>query len=258
MHQVSAQTTYQRVISTWSWDITSVNALQITSDGGLILAGRALVKTDTLGSVEWATQYGGDFYDVKETPSGDFIAAGMIRVAGASKPDLYLARMDNNGAVLWAKAYGDSLWECARSVQITQDGGCIVAGWIESIGSGSRDGYVIRTDSMGDTLWTRIIGNSGSDDIASIIHTADGNFALTGCTDKGMGDDVFLIKLNGNGDTLWTRTYGWHSTDVGMDIIQTSDGGFAIIVSSISPRPKCVSFIIGSNKVEVVAGADCT
>ena len=225
---VSAQTTFQRVIRGWGFSASFASI--ITSDKGYIIAADCLAKTDSLGNLEWAKNYNGTLYAVQQTPTNGYIATGMTVTYGAGGQDVYLIKTDSNGDTLWTKTYGGPLNEWAYSIQITKDSGYVIAGITASFGAGLSDVYIIRTNSKGDTLWTRTIGNDNYEYGNAIINTNDGNFAITGYTNVDAADsDVPLIKLNKNGDTLWTRTYGGQYHDYGNDIIQTSDGGYAII-----------------------------
>jgi alpha-tubulin suppressor-like RCC1 family protein len=119
----------------------------------------------------------------------------------------------------------------ARSVKQTTDNGYIIAGMTQSFGAGGSDIYIIKTNSTGDTLWTKIIGGSGQDYAWSVIQTADGGYAVTGYTQSfGAGNaDIFLIKLNNTGTIQWSKTIGGTNADWGQELIQTTDLGYAIL-----------------------------
>ncbi len=75
-----------------------------------------------------------------------------------------------------------------------------------------RDAWLLRTDSHGDTLWTRQYGGTDNDIGGDIIGLPDGGFALAGYTysfsgEPGTRRDGWLVRLAPNGDTLWTRTF---------------------------------------------------
>ena len=52
---------------------------------------------------------------------------------------------------LWTRTYGGSDYDEARSVQQTADGGFVVVGYTFSLGAGSADVWLIKTDSLGNT-----------------------------------------------------------------------------------------------------------
>ena len=141
---------------------------------------------------------------------------------------------------LWTKAYGGPGTETASEVQQTEDGGYVIVGTTNSFGAGGNDIYLIRTDAVGDTLWTRTYGGAESESGNSVCETSDGGFIIVGDTYSFAehGNDVYLIKTDTNGDTVWTRTYGaepqwWPYDDKrydrGHSVRQTADGGFVIV-----------------------------
>ena len=136
----------------------------------------------------------------------------------------------------WWRTYGGTSGDLGKSVQLTSDGGYIVVGYTGSYGAGNGDVYLVKTDSSGDTLWTRTYGGTDNDWGNSVQQTSDGGYIIAGNTwSFGAGDfDVYLVKTNASGDTLWTRTYGGTATDWGFSVQQTSDGGYIIAGYTVS------------------------
>src|SRR5689334_21803671 len=65
--------------------------------------------------------------------------------------------MGVEGQVTWQKTYKGDYGSCASYGQQTFDGGYIFTGWITTQWNGS-DVYVVKTNSAGDTSWTKKIG----------------------------------------------------------------------------------------------------
>ncbi len=133
----------------------------------------------------------------------------------------------------WTRIYGGTGDDRGNSVQQTSDGGYIIAGYTTSYGAGHDDVYLVKTNALGDTLWTRTYGGSGWDEGNSVQQTSDGGYIVAGYTTSGDAD-VYLIKTNTTGDTLWTRTYGGNFDDQGYFVQQTTDGGYIITGSTYS------------------------
>ncbi len=147
--------------------------------------------------------------------------------------DVYLLRINASGDTFWTKTYGGTANDDGHSLLRTSDGGYIIAGSTASFGAGSYDIYLIKTNSLGDTLWTRTYGGSREDrcgDFSSVQQTSDGGYIVTGLTFSfGAGDrDIYLIKTDAGGGTVWTKTFGSTAADEGNTVIQTSDGGYFI------------------------------
>jgi hypothetical protein len=103
-------------------------------------------------------------------------------------------------------------------------------GHTSSFGAGAYDVYLVKTDSRGDTLWTRTYGGAEVDEGYSAEQTADGGYIIAGKTYSfgAGGVDVWLLKTNAAGDTIWTRTYGGPDDEVGSSVQQTTDGGYIV------------------------------
>ncbi|MFH1213455.1 MAG: T9SS type A sorting domain-containing protein [Candidatus Neomarinimicrobiota bacterium] len=130
---------------------------------------------------------------------------------------------------LWTKTYGGPNSDLGYSVQQTTDGGYIVTGYTDSYGLGI-DLWLVKTNALGDTLWTKTYGGPNYDIGYSVQQTTDGGYIVTGYTNSyGLGYyDLWLVKTNASGDTLWTKTYGGPNSDLGYSVQQTTDGGYIV------------------------------
>lgn len=215
-------------------------SVQQTSDGGYIVVGSTysfgngaqvyLVKTDSLGDTLWSNYYGGTEvevgYSVQQTLDGGYIVVGYSRSFGDSN-QVYLIKTDSVGDTLWTRVYGESGDDRGMSVQQTVDGDYIIAGHTNSYGN-STQVYLIKTDSLGDTLWTRTYGGTLHDRGYSVQQTLDGGYIICGEGNSSLAyDPVYLVKTDSLGDTVWTKTYG-DAYDEGRSVQQTQDGGYII------------------------------
>jgi len=216
-------------------------SVQQTSDGGYIIAGGTysagsstqvyLIKTNSSGDIRWTQEYGGtsedESYSVRQTSDGGYIIAGTTASFGGGF-QVYLVKTDSTGDTLWTRSYGGGADDRGRSVQPTTDGGYIIAGMTWSFGVGS-DVYLIKTNTTGDTLWTRNYGGSGWECSNSCQQATDGGYIIAGQTGSfSNAYQVYLLKINVRGDTLWTRTYGGADYEDGKSVQQTQDGGYIV------------------------------
>jgi hypothetical protein len=220
-----------------------------TQDGGYIVVGNTnsfghgswdvyLIKTNASGDTLWTRTYGGPSMDgalfVQQTSDRGYIIAGSTVSFGDSF-QVYLIKINTNCDTLWSRAYGGTELEFGYSVQQTSDGGYIIVGQTNSFGAGYDDVYLIKTNALGDTLWTRTYGGASWDEGYSVQQTSDGGYIITGGTQSfGNNGQVFFIKTNATGDTLWTRTYGGAGDENGSSVQQTADGGYIISGSTTS------------------------
>lgn len=207
-----------------------------TNDGGYIITGCSnldllVFRINANGDTLWTREIGGvaDNYgnSVQQTSDGGFILTGTIYGGGYN---LVLIKWDANGTVVWVRTFG-YFNDYGNCVKQTNDGGYIIAGSTRSFGIGIQNVYLIKTDSLGDTLWTKTYGGTKIDAGNSVCQTTDGGYIIVGSTnsnDTTNLSDVYLIKTYTNGDTMWTKTYGGAGDDLGQSVQQTNDGGYII------------------------------
>jgi predicted secreted protein len=197
-----------------------------TFDGGYVLTGRIespipryidvwLVKTDASGDTAWTRSYGGEGVDwgvsVEETAdSGYVVGAWSSSFSGPPSflADAWVLKIDAKGDTLWTGVYGGIGSDQACRVQQTADGGYMIVGVTDSYGAGGFDAWLIKTSALGDTLWTRTYGGTGTDVGGFGQQAADGGYFFAGYTDsRGAGGyDVLLVKTDTAGNTQWLST----------------------------------------------------
>lgn len=91
-----------------------------------------------------------------------------------------------------------------------------------------RQGYVIKFNTNGDTLWMKNYGGSSVDILASIFQDANNNYWVCGSTmSYGNGQyDFWLLILDQNGNVQLDTTYGTTASEGLMCGDFTFDGGF--------------------------------
>jgi len=129
-------------------------ALAVTSDCGVLMFGTSnsnetgtndawLIKMDRDGNVQWERTYGGPqsefVIDGLALPDGGFFIVGHTSLGPARTQDVWLARGDANGDLLWQKTMGGPQSDRAKQAVMTSDGDFLVAGATASKGAGSSD-----------------------------------------------------------------------------------------------------------------------
>jgi hypothetical protein len=153
------------------------NALCLTTDGGMIMAG--------------------------ETSSNNGDVFGNH---GAL--DAWVVKMDAAGAIIWQQALGGVQGDGASAIVQTGDGGYLMGGHaISNNGNvagnhGLDDLWLVKLTSFGIIQWQHAMGGTGVDAARTLLPTADGGFLLGGTTSSNDGDvtgnhgyfDIWLIK----------------------------------------------------------------
>lgn len=170
--------------------------------------------------------------EVKQTQDGGYAMLGEIDLAtGAVRHYLQLLKTDANGQEQWRQTYdyGDVKLDEAASLLQMADGGFLLAGTTTySTGSNLGQMLLIRTNSVGDTTWTKQFGDSGNNKGNELISTNDGGYMFAGGSDIYNKDAIYLVKLDAQADTLWTKYITASSHLIAYDIRQTTDGGYII------------------------------
>ncbi|MGC4128035.1 MAG: T9SS type A sorting domain-containing protein [Bergeyella sp.] len=247
------------------------NAIQCTSDGGYIVAGYSdstngditgnhgqydawVIKLNSDGSIQWQKSLGGSQYDygnaIQLTTDGGYIIAGSTQSNdgdvtgnhGTYTDDAWIVKLDSNGTIQWQKALGGNDSDYAKSIQCTQDGGYILAGYTYSYRgdyegfNDTSDYWIVKIDSNGTLQWQRSIGGSYTDIANAIEPTIDGGYIVVGRSTSLDGNitgnlgknDAWLVKLSGSGAIQWQKSLGGSQNDYGNAVHQTADGGYII------------------------------
>lgn len=222
-------------------------SISTTSDGGYIATGPTyngegyyiyLIRLDSLGDSLWTKACGNGSCgynggrSVQQTYDDGFIITGQTNLSTAGGYDVYLVKTDSLGDTVWTKKFGGIDDDYGCSVQQTSDRGFIIGGSTKSYGAGWHDIYLIKTDSIGDTLWTKVYGDSLPEECYSAMQTTDGGYIIGGYTASyGIDNmpDAYIIKTDSMGNALWSRTYGGSEWDGCYSISQTDDGGFIMV-----------------------------
>lgn len=170
-------------------------------------------------------------FSAQQTADSGYIASGYI---SKNYEDAFILKLNKFGDTIWTKSYGYSFRDWAKEIQITTDGGYVVAGrknYHTDMEHGNMYGdiCILKLNSNGDTIWTKTYGGAYNDYANSIKQTYDGGYIVAGAKNNHMinsASDIWILKLDQNGDTLWTKTFHSSITSEAKSIIQTNDSNF--------------------------------
>lgn len=206
--------------------------------------------------IEWKKCFGGSHYEgansIQQTTDGGYIVAGNSYSNDGDVSenhggyDSWIIKLNSDGDTIWTKVFGGSQKDNVRSIQQTMEGNYIVAGYSHSNDGdvsgnhGTRDCWVLKLNSIGDTIWTKCLGGGSWDMAFSTQQTSDSNFIIAGYASSNNGDvsgnhgqeDYWIVKLNSEGDTLWTKCYGGSGHDIAQAITETTDN--MLVVAGIT------------------------
>jgi uncharacterized repeat protein (TIGR02543 family)/uncharacterized delta-60 repeat protein len=185
---------------------------------------------------QWTRTYGGSDIEIansiQQTSDGGYIVAGYTGYSELSGTDydFWVLKLTPTGNIEWQCSYGGIEVDSAKSIQQTNDGGYIVAGYTESFGAGGQDFWVLKLDSTGAVEWQKTYGGAFDEIAHSIQQTSDGGYIVAGsaCLFGPGGSDSWVLKLTSTGDIVWQRRYDGSSIEHATSIQQTSDGGYIV------------------------------
>ncbi|MFC2088518.1 T9SS type A sorting domain-containing protein, partial [Calditrichota bacterium] len=190
---------------------------------------------------------------VRQTNDGGFIITGSCVPNGMiSAIDLALLKTDATGNILWTKTYDRQFIEEGLAVEQTFDGGYLIGGRALNVTGPNPPSdhdsqvWILKTDSNGDTLWTKTYGRNEHDYCTSIAQTQDSGYVLVGTKNAKMAypphcfldcndfysSNTWLLKTNKDGDTLWSKSF--IESSYGNCVKQTPDSGFIITGTLVS------------------------
>lgn len=209
--------------------------------------GKGLTYAWVLDSVEQASTTNSFTY----TPAITDVGTHTLKVTVSNKSGSVSASWNITVVLMafaWENSYGGGGDDVATSVQQTEDGGFILAGYSNSsdipgvVNHGDYDVYLIKLNGLGAVEWQAMYGGSGSDRAYDIALTADGGFIvagtsesqdITGVTNNG-GIDFYVIKLSSTGVVEWQDMFGGSGNDYARAVQVTKAGGYAIAGYSVS------------------------
>ena len=220
-----------------------------TLDGGFIFTGgqgywqnheAILLKTDSLGNVEWVSifdinknDYG---WSVHQTSDGGFIV-GALTGFPSGDYNCCVLKTDSAGELEWQSIFdfGFGLsW--VRDIHETADGG-----FIGITGENSTfDTVIFKLDAVGNNLWDSRIDVGQT---VEFVETSDGGHIHTGFTFNRFNNEIFLMHTDSLGNVIWdTIIDNWEYVNVGVyGLCPTFDGGY--FVSSIVQQEPAVNDI---------------
>ncbi len=217
-------------------------AVKQTLDGHYIIVGSTssygfgntdvlLVKLDNMGVLLWQKSLGGFVNDIGRSvellPDSGFVVTGYTNSFGNGGYDAYIVRTDKNGTVIWQKTWGGMDWDFAWDSGISADNNIVICGTTESFGSGKKDAFTLKLNTInGAILWQKIMGGSEDDEFKGIAFDNSNNVVVAGYT-KSRGDvlgDMWAFYMDPlNGDSIRRLMYGSNKSDWANDVVVMPD-----------------------------------
>ena len=221
------------------WDSSTAMLNLEEIDSGVVFTGSSSNSSTAEDALAWAVT--SDFQELwtfhlnlplqerftsaAQGSDGNVVCAGSTNSIGAGGNDVLMVAIDENGDQLFRKTYGTTGEEAVYHISPCDDGGFILACQAMDWGAGNGDYWIIRTDSMGDTLWTGTYGGAEFDYPWRVIQSGEYYYVAGNTLSYGEGSyDWWILKLDSSGNILWDRTWGSRNTDTCMALAETDSG----------------------------------
>jgi len=203
-----------------------------------------ILSFDSIGNLRWTKHFGGSGDESGNAIGCDI--AGNILLSGyfqsslfalvvdtlfnSGNDDVFLAKLNNSGNVMWAKGISGSLNDRANSLTTDASANIFITGYFFSSpfisendtinSSGSNDVFLAKFDAMGNSLWLKASGGSFNDSGDGISTDSFGNVILVSTSNSNTfsagnytmtntgGFDVFVVKYDNSGNELWADVQG--------------------------------------------------
>ncbi|HQW86037.1 MAG TPA: hypothetical protein PLH93_02570 [Flavobacteriales bacterium] len=203
-------------------------SVDIGPSGGYYLGGQQTVvgfddeqwvlRVDSNGQVIWDAHYGTPYDEgpnahLTSTADGNAVFAAGWAYNNSNVYQLGLTKIDSLGTTIWSNAYDTPAFgSVLYSVKEVSPGGDLIAGGVSYV-PGYRQGVLLRTTALGDSLWLRYyhyydtVWSAGRGQIRDVIPTSSGSFIAVGTAYSSnnpndppiYGQDTWVVKVDSMG-----------------------------------------------------------
>ncbi|HLG35523.1 MAG TPA: SBBP repeat-containing protein [Bacteroidia bacterium] len=247
-------------VTGWFQNNATFGTFTLTSPGGYDIF---IVKYDNNGQALWAVRAGGigtDIgYGIDLDANGNIYVAGTFSGSAAfgsinvtslnSSPDIFVARYDTSGNVLWVQQAGSTSDDQAQAIAVDKINskiyvtgyfkGTAAFGSLSVTSAGQSDVFIAKYDTIAAVnstpVWVHKGGGTGYEIAYGACSDGGGSVYVTGyfagaamfdgmpVTSSG-NDDVFVVKYNSQGIIQWAHRDGGTLLDRGIAVASSGAG----------------------------------
>ncbi|MBL0061257.1 MAG: T9SS type A sorting domain-containing protein [bacterium] len=260
----SGQLLWERTIgATNSYE---VNSAMLTSSGNILLAGRSgsvplAIQLGENGDSIWTRTYStlpqGEFYDVVEINSDQYIFVGEARISGNTQ--LVIAWTDSLGILTTSLDFGGEGGEIGNSIASISRDSILVFGQSNSFSESTWDAYCLMITADEDTLCVQTITNDEYLLGQQATTTHDDAFLIASIAELDASWGIEVAKLTPNCSLEWSRVLPmsnewipWGAiceTPDNTILVAGTNGLNQLIVTSLGqaqPAREATPFIVGT------------
>lgn len=158
--------------------------------------------------------------------NGSTLFTGIYSFTSCSNPiyNSFYSLADRNGNTQWTRFIKGGQNDQIHAAQQTPDNNFVLAGWTDSRSSGKADFLLVKTNTAGDTLWSKTYGDQRANKCYSLAIAPDSGFYLL-----GYDDSIRLIKIDNHGVKEWTKVLGKACGGSDFSIDKSRDKGYSAL-----------------------------
>ncbi len=148
----------------------------------------------------------------------------------------HLVKVNKYGSITISKTTTLNSFNKATAIVKTPTNGYFVGGY-------TLEGSLIllKLNSNGDTIFSKIFGTNNYDKLNNMILLADGGILTIGSAvtsrskndllfETGLGkNDIYLTRFSKDGRKIWSRKFGTKDDDTGVDAVEAKDGSIIVV-----------------------------
>lgn len=223
-----------------------------------------LLKFNSSGSMLWARSFGGSSVErinsmATDANSNIYLTGffegtsdfdpgiGVINKSSSGLSDIFLMKLDTNGATLWVRTIGGNMGDIASAIAVDSAGNSYLTGQFNGTvdfdpaagvtnlsASFAPDAFFCKFSTAGNLAWAKDVGGTFTDWGFAVALDDSANAYFTGFYefnnvdfDPGPGTynlssagliDAFILKLNASGDFKWAQSMGGQLEEIGTAI----------------------------------------
>ncbi|MES2932818.1 MAG: SBBP repeat-containing protein, partial [Pseudomonadota bacterium] len=159
----------------------------------------------------------------------DVLTLGAITLSKIGASDVFVAKLDASGTVLWAHNYGGAngsgAYANGNAIAVDSAGNVYLGGDIlyapfttpPMTQVSGAESFVFKLDTSGTIVWAKNFGGAGGITAKAIAVDGTGNVYLGGAASGNLTNpvltvigyqDAYVFKLNPSGTTVWAKNFG--------------------------------------------------
>ena len=212
-----------------------------------------VAKLDASGNVLWAKAFGNSSDQTARAVAVDssnsiYLAGGFrgsinfggsTHVASAAQDNVFVAKLDANGAYGYSLAFGDDSAQRAYGVAVDSAGaafvvgtmnGTMTAGGTTLTSAGGSDAFLVEVAANGNVGWAKRFGDAGIEQaLRGVVVDGAGRILVAGDFDNAIdfggdaltsvgGTDSALAVFDAAGNHLWSKRFGDAAGQLGLAV----------------------------------------